>query len=189
MTTLSQLLSTDRGYIITRILIGSNVPPVVSRREQSDLSTGLIFQLLALSTPILVSAVARDTIDAVVSGVGLAAVLAASFVVVWVVGFQFMDLDRVDFLIASVFAPAIAFFAVVVLKSILWQLLNFVEGWPESYRPLWAAIWAVFDFVAPSYGPLFVYVAVFGVAGFVAVWIDRQNPFERLSLPRRGPNT
>lgn len=95
----------------------------------SDLSTGLILQLLALSTPIIVTAVARDAINTVVSGLGLAAILAACFVTILMPGFQHVKLNRIDFLIASVIGPVMMFLSVVVVKAILWHLLNFVEGW------------------------------------------------------------
>jgi len=150
----------------------------MSRRQESDLSTGLLLQLLALSTPIVVTAVSQDTIDTVLSGLGLAALLAVFFVVFLVAGFQYVELDRIDFLIASIFGPVIVFLSIVVVKSVLWQLLNFVEGWPENHRNLWAATWNVFEFIAPDFGALFVYVSLFGVAGFVAVGIDRRLHFD-----------
>lgn len=82
-----------------------------------------------------------------------------------------LDLDRIDFLIASVLGPALAFLGVVCIQTALWEL----------YYDRWGRWYDVFDYLTPGYGALLTYVASFGVAGFAAVYITT-----KLRFPGRG---
>lgn len=137
-----------------------------------------------MSTPLILTGVARSAIEDVLTGPQFSGLVAAGFVGIWWLSLQVMEIDRVDFLMASVIAPAIMFLGIVAIKAVLWQLLNFVPGWPEQHRELWAYLWNIFDFVSSTFATLFVYVGVFTVAGFIAVWLARQVPLnDRFGSP------
>lgn len=134
--------------------------------RDSDLGPGLLIQLGGLVIPGAVVGVAAGPISASLPRSQFVLVAAGSFCVICWVLLAWLGLDRTDFLIASVFGPALAFLGVVGLQATLWAL----------YYDRWGWWYGVFNYLTPDYGALLTYVAAFGVAGFAAVLLSRKLP-------------
>lgn len=145
----------------------------MSRTPDGDLGISLAVHLLGMAVPILLVALIYSPYPGSRPNGPLVLASAAGFFAVSWAFLQRTDTDNIDYMMAAVIGPGLAFIALVGTQVVLWQLINFYPG--LGLQGL-ASFWhGVLETVAPAGLGLFGYVSSFGVAGFAAAGLSRRE--------------